>query len=142
MKQITFLLLARCSTVPASLRITVPASLHADETAVPLFVTKIPAGYRDWSLVSVAHEEGNLNGIGAVLGNNVAIKAYRGKGLPFPDGAIISPLCTTVTFRRRKTTMSLADPNLSSRAPPRTFSLWSRTQRSTPRRVVGGSLPS
>jgi hypothetical protein len=43
-------------------------------------------------LISVAHEEGNLNSIGAVLGNNLAIKAYRERKLPFPDGAIIAAL--------------------------------------------------
>jgi hypothetical protein len=43
-------------------------------------------------LVSVAHEEGNLNSIGAVLGNDVAIKAYREGKLPFPDGTIIAAL--------------------------------------------------
>jgi hypothetical protein len=50
----------------------------------------IPAGYRDWRLVSVAHEEGNLNDIRAILGNDAAIKAYRGGKLPFPDGTIIA----------------------------------------------------
>jgi hypothetical protein len=72
--------------------LTVPASLHADDSGAPIFVTKIPAGYRDWSLISVAHEEGNLHSIGAVLGNNVAVKAYREGKLPFPDGAIIAAL--------------------------------------------------
>jgi len=32
----------------------------AGETA-PLFGIKIPPGYRDWKLISVADEEGNLN---------------------------------------------------------------------------------
>jgi hypothetical protein len=32
-------------------------------------VTKIPAGYRDWKLISVAHEEANLNSFAAVLVN-------------------------------------------------------------------------
>jgi cytochrome P460 len=50
----------------------------------------IPAGYRDWRLISVAHEEGNLNDIRAVLGNDAAIKAYREGTIPFPDGAIIA----------------------------------------------------
>jgi len=50
----------------------------------------IPAGYRDWRLISVAHEEGNLNDIRAVLGNDEAIKAYRDGNVPFPDGAIIA----------------------------------------------------
>jgi hypothetical protein len=40
----------------------------------------------------VAHEEGDLNSIGAILGNDVAIRAYREKKLPFPDGAIIAAL--------------------------------------------------
>ena len=57
-----------------------------------VFVTKMPAGYRDWKLISVAHEEANLNSFGAVLGNEVVIKAYRDGKLPFPDGAIIAAL--------------------------------------------------
>ena len=40
----------------------------------------------------MAHEEGNLNDIRAVLGNDIAIKAYREGKLPFPDGAIIARL--------------------------------------------------
>jgi len=43
-------------------------------------------------LISVAHEEGNFNSFAAVLGNDAAIKAYRAKKLPFPDGAIIATL--------------------------------------------------
>jgi hypothetical protein len=57
--------------------------------AVPLFNLKIPKGYRDFRLISVAHEAGNLNDIRAILGNDQAIRAYReGKDL-FADGAII-----------------------------------------------------
>ena len=55
-------------------------------------VTELPAGYRDWKLVSVAHEAGDLNDLRAVLGNDIAIKAYRQGKLPFPDGAIIARL--------------------------------------------------
>jgi hypothetical protein len=69
---------------------TAPGTERADPEAAPIFVTKIPAGYRDWRLISVAHEEGELNDIRAILGNDVAIKAYRGKKLPFPEGAIIA----------------------------------------------------
>jgi hypothetical protein len=71
---------------------TAPAPLHADDSAAPIFVTKIPPGYRDWRFISVSHEAGNLNSIGAVLGNDVAIKAYREGKLPFPDGTIIAAL--------------------------------------------------
>jgi hypothetical protein len=60
--------------------------------AAPIFGITIPPGYRDWRLISVAHEEGNLNDIRAILGNDVAIKAYRQGTLPFPDGTIIARL--------------------------------------------------
>ncbi|HET6418709.1 MAG TPA: cytochrome P460 family protein [Geobacteraceae bacterium] len=63
---------------------------QADGEAAPIFGIKIPRGYRDWKLISVAHEEGNLNDIRAILGNDVAIKAYREGKLPFPDGTIIA----------------------------------------------------
>ena len=63
---------------------------QADREAAPIFGIKIPPGYRDWRLISVAHEEGNLNDIRAILGNDVAIKAYREGKLPFPDGTIIA----------------------------------------------------
>jgi hypothetical protein len=68
------------------------ASGEGDREAVPIFGVKIPPGYRDWKLISVAHEEGNNNDLRAVLGNEVAIKAYREGKLPFPDGAIIARL--------------------------------------------------
>jgi hypothetical protein len=45
-----------------------------------------PSGYRDWRLISVAHEEGNLNDLRAILGNDVAIHAFRDGKLPFPEG--------------------------------------------------------
>jgi hypothetical protein len=63
-----------------------------DAEAAPIFGVKIPPGYRDWKLISVAHEAGNNNDLRAVLGNDVAINAYREGKLPFPDGAIIARL--------------------------------------------------
>ena len=66
------------------------ASGHADGEAVPIFGIKIPPGYRDWRLISVAHEAGDLNDIRAILGNDTAIRAYREDKLPFPDGTIIA----------------------------------------------------
>jgi Cytochrome P460 len=65
---------------------------RADGEAGSVLGGKLPAGYRDWKLVSVAHEEGALNDIRAILGNDIAIKAYREGKLPFPDGAIIARL--------------------------------------------------
>jgi hypothetical protein len=55
-----------------------------------IFATNIPPGYRDWRLISVAREEGSLDDIRAILGNDIAIKAYREGTLPFPEGAIIA----------------------------------------------------
>jgi hypothetical protein len=58
----------------------------------PIFVTNIPPGYRDWRLISVAHEEGNFHSFSAVLANDLAIQASREGKVPFPDGAIIAAL--------------------------------------------------
>ena len=91
MRRKAFLLVA-VAMVAGVVALIVPASGHADGEAGPIFVTKIPPGYRDWRLVSVAHEEGNLNSFAAILGNDVAIKAYREGKLPFPDGTIIAAL--------------------------------------------------
>jgi cytochrome P460 len=91
MKRIALLLVA-AAAVAGVVVSTAPASGHADEEAAPIFRITIPPGYRDWRLISVAHEEGNLNDIRAILGNDVAIKAYREAKLPFPDGTIIARL--------------------------------------------------
>lgn len=65
---------------------------RADGDADPVFGIKMPAGYRDWRLISVAHEEGKLNDLRAILGNDAAIDAYRQGKKQFPDGAIIARL--------------------------------------------------
>jgi hypothetical protein len=91
MKSLAFWLVTG-ATLGGALAFTPPASGQADKQAGPIFVTKMPLGYRDWKLISVAHEEGNLNSFAAVLGNDVAIKAYREAKLSFPDGAIIAAL--------------------------------------------------
>ncbi len=91
MKRIAFLLVA-VATVAVVVCLMAPPSGRADGEAAPIFVTKIPPAYRDWRLISVAHEEGNLNSFGAILGNDVAIKAHRDDKLPFPDGTIIAAL--------------------------------------------------
>ncbi len=90
MKRITFLIAV--ATVAGVIAFAAPASRHTNQEAAPLFVKTIPPGYRDWRLISVAREEGSLNDIRAILGNDVAIKAYREAKLPFPDGTIIARL--------------------------------------------------
>ena len=89
MKGIAFLLVA-VATVAGVIASTAPRSGGADEEAAPIFGVKIPPGYRDWKLISVAHEAGNLNDIRAILGNDVAVKAYRDGKLRFPDGTVIT----------------------------------------------------
>ena len=58
--------------------------------AAPIVGDSLPAGYRDWRLISVAREEGELDDIRAVLGNDAAIGAYRTGTRPFPDGTVIA----------------------------------------------------
>jgi hypothetical protein len=91
MKRIAFLLLA-VATVAGVVVSMAAVSGHSDDEAAPAFVTTIPEGYRDWRWISSAHESGSLNSIGGVLGNDVAVKAYRDGTIPFPDGAIIAAL--------------------------------------------------
>ena len=91
MKQFTFFLVA-VATMVGLVTLIAAARGNADAEPAPLFVTEIPQGYRDWKWISSAHEAGNLNSLGAVLGNDVAVNAYREKKLPFPDGAIIAAL--------------------------------------------------
>ena len=88
MKRIAFLVIAVAAAgVVAS---SAPASGQAGGGDAPAFA--IPSGYRDWKLISVAHEEGGLNDLRAILGNDVTIKAYREGKLPYPDGTIIARL--------------------------------------------------
>lgn len=55
-------------------------------------LSELASGYRDWPLISLAHEAGKLNDLRAILGNEIAIKATRAGTLPYPDGAIIARL--------------------------------------------------
>ena len=91
MRRITVLLAAITAVATGVAYLAGASGQEGGETA-PIFVDKIPAGYRDWTVISVAHEEGNLNSLGAILGNDVAIKAYRERKIPFPDGTIIAAL--------------------------------------------------
>jgi hypothetical protein len=70
-----------------------PASGQTDGEAAPIYEVKIPAGYRDWQLISVNHLAGRPGKqVRAQLGNDIAIKAFREGKLPFPDGSVIVAL--------------------------------------------------
>jgi hypothetical protein len=89
MKQLPVFLIAGAMAVGVSGAMTFSAG-GADDESSPIFGVKIPPGYRDWRLISVAHEEGKLNDLRAILGNDIAIAASREGKLPFPDGTIIA----------------------------------------------------
>jgi len=88
MKGLAYFLVAVIALAGAPVQIG-RASGDADGEASPIFGIKVPPGYRDWRVVSVAHEAGNNNDLRVVLGNDVAIKAFREGKLPYPDGTII-----------------------------------------------------
>ena len=113
----------------------------ADDERSPIYGIEIPAGYRDWSVVNVGHEAGDLNDFRVILGNAVAIKAFRGGTLPFPDGTIIARLASKYVPPAKNNAV-FAGINLSLPGPPRISSLWSRIQRSTPQPAAGGLLNS
>ncbi len=87
MKQISVLMIVGAIAISVAGAMTFSAA-GTDYESPQIFGGKLPPGYRDRRLISVAHEEGKLNDIRAILGNDIAIKAYRDAKLPFPDGAI------------------------------------------------------
>jgi len=60
--------------------------------ASPIFGVTVPEGYRRWELIAPAIEAEPLNEIRAVVGNGIAIDAYRARALPFPDGTVLVKL--------------------------------------------------
>jgi hypothetical protein len=91
MKQIPLLLFVAATV--ACVTVVMPFTAGgADDEGSPIYGVKIPAGYREWALINVAHEAGDLNDFRAVLGNAVAMQAFQDGTLPFPDGTIIARL--------------------------------------------------
>jgi hypothetical protein len=91
MKRIASLLVA--VAMPVLLVAYTPStSRQGGEEASPIYGLTIPAGYRDWKLISVGRVVGHNNDLRAKLGNDVAINAYREGKIPFPDGTIIARL--------------------------------------------------
>lgn len=91
MKRVIFSLVA-LATVACVLSFTPAASGHVDEEAAPVYGVKIPEGYREWPMISIAQVGPPLNDIRVKLGNDIAMKAYRENTRPFPDGTIIARL--------------------------------------------------
>ena len=73
---------------------------------------KLPAGYRDWRLISVASVGDPLNDLRAKLGNDIAIAAYRSGAPAFPDGSVI------VRLAWKQMVSEENNKALESRGPP------------------------
>lgn len=61
---------------------------------------ELPAGYRDWRVISMSHRTDN-NTLRVILGNDAAIDAARQNRInPWPDGAILGKLVWKTTTDR------------------------------------------
>ncbi len=69
-----------------------PAASTSTSAASPIYGVTIPKGYREWQLIAPALESEPLNELRVVLGNKIAVDAYRKGGLPFPDGTMLTKL--------------------------------------------------
>ena len=76
--------------VAAGLLLSAFPAAAADVAAAPNGVT-IPKGYRSWQVVAPSQRD-DKDEIRVILGNDIAMKAFRAKQLPFPDGAILAKL--------------------------------------------------
>src|SRR5882762_11747601 len=117
MSRIVFVLIA-VMALAGAVACMAPASGQSDGEAAPVFGIKIPSGYRDWRLISVAHEEGSLNDLRAILGNDVAIAAFREGKLPFPDGTIIARLAWSYD-RLEESSQAFGRPQTFVAGPPK-----------------------
>jgi cytochrome P460 len=91
-----YLAIAAVAALSAAIAITCVAidGAGAQETsqASPIYDVTIPDGYRHWELIAPALEGDPLDELRAVVGNAVALDAYRKGTLPFPDGSVLVKL--------------------------------------------------
>lgn len=91
-----YMAIAAVAALSAALAITCVAIDRAGaqepSQASPIYGVTIPDGYRKWELVAPALEGDPLNELRAVVGNAVALDAYRKGTLPFPDGSVLVKL--------------------------------------------------
>jgi hypothetical protein len=60
--------LATCIVAACAVALLSLTSGEAEDNSSPIFDVRIPAGYREWPVVSVAHEAGDIPDIRAILG--------------------------------------------------------------------------
>src|SRR5262245_27022271 len=97
------------------------ASELSTQGAAPIFGVKIPAGYRDWKTIAVAHEAGSINDIRAIVGNDAAIKTYRAGKLPFPDGSIIGVIAWRYTPSQENNKIFGREQSFVPGGPPKLY---------------------
>ncbi len=97
--------IARSTVDPQRPRESAPSA-----DASPIFGVRLPSGYRRWELVSVSQETG-FDEFRGIVGNHIAIKAYRDGTLPFPDGAVL------VKIAWKRTPSAEFDPAFVAGAP-------------------------
>ena len=69
------------------------AQAAGSSNASPIYGVTIPAGYRNWQLISIGRlKTDKIDQLRAQLGNDIAIKAFKEGKLPFPDGSIIAAI--------------------------------------------------
>lgn len=89
--------------------------------ASPIYGVQLPKGYRDWKLISVAQENGRNDDIRAILGNAIAVKAFRDGKRPFPDGAVIVRLAWRYQASPRNDAVFPAPQSFVAGAPTSTL---------------------
>src|ERR1700677_4982332 len=70
-------------------RASSPRDAVAGDKASPIYGVTMPPGYRQWEVVAPSHEA-LLDELRVILGNPVAMKAYRERKVPFPDGTVLA----------------------------------------------------
>lgn len=76
----------------AATALAISTAAGQDDGGSPIYGVKLPEGYRDWQMVSVASVGAPQNDLRVKLANPVALKAFRDGTRPFPDGSIIARL--------------------------------------------------
>jgi len=87
------LLSKKVTTVGAAIALSaqVGASVEPRSLAAPIYGITLPDNYRHWEMVSVSYEA-PFDEFRGILGNPIAVAAYREGRLPFPDGSVLVKL--------------------------------------------------
>lgn len=91
MRKMLFASLA-AGVVSSAMAAAFAANMPNPDKLSPICGVSLPDGYRKWELIAPAQEAAPLNELRAVVGNDVAVKAYRDGRLPFPDGTVLVKL--------------------------------------------------